>query len=578
MVISNTDDIGILDDEDNIEFEDPADNTHTSGTLTDTGYPLYKKMANINKNTFNELIKEFSFVIQKSYNGEYDKNKIYILEDWWKNLVLNSVTDIFTEDCRIRCRHKPNEMSLLEHWNANKEKLLKSTNDIMKLRELLYYTSLQCNNFNISIALTIFRLFKSKRILDITAGWGDKLVAAIGHDADYYFSSDPNLCMYDKYNHIIDTLANGGDKKNFIVENRSFEFVMLPLNKRFDMCLGMIPFYGKFIYSNSPEDPEFKYKTSDDWYKKFLLYSVKKSINVLAVGGYIIIYYIKSAIYDRLVSNINKYLRFRGIVSYYYPETKSVPRQMYVWKKDFDENPNFIVQRYEDIDIIRDDLLEAGTKQRALIGIIRKLSTQYDSFAIFVNDYGMDGLTLSYACSLFNKVAHIFVANSHKMRPGIKAKIVKYGGIIYDNTSSVEAKKIKGNRGDNMYEFLPGFESDMFSRTLEKKLRFSLGTTFVYQWINKYDEIWLADRVGNFSKVLFNIFKNSNIFTVKLDKQLHNDIDDPRYTVIEYQKPELKNNSVPFNSCPDFDAKAWNTLISSNKSKKNILFWNTAGG
>lgn len=583
---SSNDNDGLLKDIAKVDFNDSNPEIPMNGTLVDAGYPLYKKMATIDETSFKALVNSFTHVLKKKHDGKYDKHKLYILEDWWKNLALNCVTDLFTEDCRIKCKLN-NDITPLEYWEKHKNEMLMKTVDIMKLRELLYYTTTLCSNFRVSVAITILRIFKVKRWLDLSAGWGDRLVAAIGGNVDYYFATDPNLCLRDKYKDIINTLASEKDREKFVVENRGFEHVVLPSNKRFDMCFSSPPSYTMEIYSNSPEDSISRYKSEEEWYSKFLIYSIRKAINVLAIGGHLIIHLHNteptSTYLIKMVDNVSKYLKYKGIIYYYYhldPNAKLMG--MYVWKKLYDENPNFIIQRYENIDIIRDDLLESGSKQRAVISIIRKLSDKYNEFVVPTSEYGIGGLTLAYACKLFQKVAHIFVTDSSKMYPEIKAKIEKYGGIIHTGFRSM--KEIYSNiesfkEGKNIYEFQLGFEGELFAKTLEKKLKFALGTTFVYQWITRYDEVWIVGGTGSMSKILFNIFANSKIFVVQVGKEIVDTIKDPRYKIIKYNKPFSYRSEVvpPFNSIPNYDAKAWEMLIKSNRANKNILFWNVYG-
>lgn len=112
------------------------------------------------------------------------------------------MTDYFTEECRIHCNFKKFD-SPFEAWNKNKKELLEQTNDILELRDLMFSRFKMCNNFRITVALTILEIFSPKKWLDISAGWGDRLLAAIGYGVDRYFSADPNPCLTDKYKEII---------------------------------------------------------------------------------------------------------------------------------------------------------------------------------------------------------------------------------------------------------------------------------------------------------------------------------------------------------------------------------------
>lgn len=587
MIIEDNDDFLINTNEEKIEEDISREKTteiSPDGLLNDESYPLYKKMAKISKTSFDILVRKFVHNVQKEYNGKQDKQKMYIVEDWWGNADINNITDLFTEECRIRCTFGDRE-SPLDYWEKNKSKMLKTTLDIMKLREMLYFSTKLCNNFRISVAITILRLFKTKRWIDISAGWGDRLIAAIGSNIDYYFSTDPNMCLRDKYPKIIDTLAYEKDKGKFVIDNRGFEHAFLPQNKKFDLCFSSPPFYDLEDYSSNSEDSITQYKSEDEWYKKFLIYSIRKAINVLTVGGHVVLYMGESNntnYIPKMIKDVSKYLKYKGIIYYYYKEARPKLRAMYVWRKIYDENPNFILQTSNNIDIIRDDLLEAGTKQRVVISIVRRLSSKYDAFIIPISEHGIDGLTLAYACRLFNKGCHVFTIDSNTMLPEIKSKIEKYGGIIHSGFKSmddvyVNINTFKENR--NAYQFRLGYEDETFGKKLEKKLKFTLGTTFVYQWITKYDEVWVAGETGFLSRVLFNVFKNSKIFVVQLDKDMEH-ITDSRYEIIKYDSSSLQESKIipPFKTLIKRDGKAWELLVkSNNNNNKKILFWNTCG-
>lgn len=582
MIIDDDDDL--VSDIERLTHKDIRSSDSISNTLIGEGFPLYSKMARIDKKEFDKLISNFSYVIEDKYNGVYDKTKLYIVEEWWKNASINNITDLFTEDCRIKCSTK-NNITPLEYWEKNKDRLLKVTYGIMALREMLYFATELCDNFQITVILTILKLFKAKKWIDISAGWGNQLIAAIGHNIDYYFSTDPNLCLRGKYDSIIETLAYEKDRQKFVISNIGFEEVLIPLNKKFDICFSSPPIYDEKSYYLDSDDSIGKYKSIEEWYKRFLIYSIKKAANVLVTGGHMILraekYGSKNKINGvdfetKLISDVSKFLKYKGIIYYYYPESKSRPIPIYVWKKMYDENPNFIVQQYENVDIIRDDILDAGTKQRAIINIIGKLVKKFDAFVIPITEKSIDGLTLAYACRLFNRSAHIFVKDVTNMDQNIKFRIEKYGGIIHSDFKSMDDlnRNIDIFSSDrNMYKFNSGFESELFIKTLTKKLKFTLGTTFVYKWLTKYDEVWVADDTGGISKVLNNIFINSNIYAVKVGDTALESIG-LRYNIVDASN--IKDNiKPPFSASEHYGEKSWSAMINSDLSNKKVLFWNT---
>ena len=74
-----------------------------------------------------------------------------------------------------------------------------------------------CNNFQVIITMNIYKYFKAKRILDSSAGWGDRLVAAITSGIEYV-GVDPAKCQKPLYHKIIKTQQL--IKTNIIINNK----------------------------------------------------------------------------------------------------------------------------------------------------------------------------------------------------------------------------------------------------------------------------------------------------------------------------------------------------------------------
>lgn len=199
------------------------------------------------------------------------------------------ISDIFTESCRVKCKVKNNK-SIYEYF---KNKTLQSKwlnfDDLtyinMKiLRDRLYYSlsKIELNTFPAIVALTIYRQFKATMILDMSSGWGDRLLAAITYEDNikYYYGVDPNKCLFPGYKKII-KLAK--DKNKFIMINDCFENTNI--NKKFDMMFSSPPYFDfeKYIGKNQSYK---KYKKLNDWLNNFMYISIKKIYDLLIDGGY----------------------------------------------------------------------------------------------------------------------------------------------------------------------------------------------------------------------------------------------------------------------------------------------------
>ena len=305
---------------------------------TNLEYPYYKLIYKLDKKNIKNIVKNFKPIIinhipneLKKYNIiKYSDKEFIIIKDKWRdNYELNNLTDYFSENVRITCKFG-NKESPLEYWNNNKKRILNNTNDIHEMREIIYKNTKLCNNFRISLSLTILKIFKPKRWLDISAGWGDRLLSAILFKINLYYSTDPNKDLHPCYKNMIDTFVSNNNKKNFIIKENGFETdeFVIPYDN-FDIVFSSPPFFKLEKYSNYQNDSITKYDYEKEWTDKFLIKSIYKAVKHLKNGGYLLLYMGGSQyVMDKLLS-INNNLQYKGII-YYYDEK---PRSIYVWKK-----------------------------------------------------------------------------------------------------------------------------------------------------------------------------------------------------------------------------------------------------
>lgn len=303
-------------------------------------YPYYKYAydGDITKD-FKQLVFSFSSVISdkilvptRQRLLKYKNRFLIIEEEWDKNEELNNVTDYFTEQYRVKCNVK-NYISPYDYWQKNKDVILQNNESIKKIRDYMYNNTKLCNNFRISVALTVLNIFRPKSWLDISAGWGDRLVSAIGYGIDYYCGVDPNENLHNGYNDIINTLDPDGKNKYNLIKG-GFENAKLP-NMEFDIVFTSPPFFDYEIYSDNAEDSVVINKTADDWYNNFLMVSINKAYKYLKKGGHMILYIsdITGTSYvDRMVNDTKKFMKYEGIIYYHYKGAKTY-RPMHVFSK-----------------------------------------------------------------------------------------------------------------------------------------------------------------------------------------------------------------------------------------------------
>jgi hypothetical protein len=244
---------------------------------------------------------------------------------------MNMITDYFTDKCRNICVFKkflsPYDYYIKHKGEIVLQSLTNDKFDIDKFENVMYNKPEMkfCNNFQVSMAVSIYKLFGAKKIFDSSAGWGDRLIASIALNLEY-IGIDPSRCLKPLYKKIINTL--GSSKQS--IQNIGIEQVIVKdIGETCDLCFSSPPFYDLEVYDNSNEGQSIiGYKTQLDWEKSFLTVLVEQNIKVLKLYGYLVLY-IPENYYIIEYLNKHKQLCNRGIISFYTPKR----RKIFVWQK-----------------------------------------------------------------------------------------------------------------------------------------------------------------------------------------------------------------------------------------------------
>lgn len=333
---------------------------NTDKNLTNQ-YPLYRNNYKINVSRIIDIVKNMKSQLDiykiapntfkgypsnkfKSLNLNVDNHskKYYIIKSSWNdNLELNLLTDYFTETCRIQCAFK-NRISPLDYWNKNWNNIIKILKrkqlaiNYYNLRDEMFMWNKPCNNFRISVCLEVLKLFKPKKWLDISAGWGDRLLSALlythlNSQFELYCGIDPNPCLHPHYQEIIKTF-NKSSKNQYILIQDGFETAKLP-NTKFDLVFSSPPFFDLEIYSNVNANSIIKYKGEDAWFNGFLMPSLYKAEKYLEKGGYLVLYMGESQgtrYIPKMIKLLNE--KMSNIGMFYYTDSKKI-REFFCWCK-----------------------------------------------------------------------------------------------------------------------------------------------------------------------------------------------------------------------------------------------------
>jgi len=219
------------------------------------------------------------------------------------------------------------------------------------LREVLYEKSkhLECSVFKISVAKTIFKHFGVNTVLDPSAGWTDRLIAAAVSDVKLYHGVDPNLNLRDAFNNVINFLREQQSKdklsKEIDLNNYGLffdDFLILEgfPDNYYDMVFTAPPVYDYEIYVQNLSDPKqsiFQKRDVDSWLKEFLFPYLEKAWKKLRIDGRMLI-----AINDtntekfinKMLNFVNNELRgnYMGVISMINFD-KSDAEPIWVWQK-----------------------------------------------------------------------------------------------------------------------------------------------------------------------------------------------------------------------------------------------------
>jgi hypothetical protein len=288
---------------------------------------------------------------KKPINTYKNKYRQFINDDEENYEKINILSDYFSEKCRIKCKRYDSVYTPEEGYNNDKiltniiEELQKTNQEITNetLREKLYEKIPECANFKLTLAYSVIKYFKGTRVLDISAGWGDRLIGAIAYDKlEYYDGYDPSLCMKKYYKKIINKLSI--DKDKYKVETIPFEDSNL--TRTYNLIFTSPPFFDLEVYEENNEKQSITNASDiENWFNNMLMNWLRKAYNQLETKGHMVIniedkikkygeYKTETLYTERMINEINKFegIRFDGVIGHK-NINKSIVRPLFIWKK-----------------------------------------------------------------------------------------------------------------------------------------------------------------------------------------------------------------------------------------------------
>jgi 16S rRNA G966 N2-methylase RsmD len=187
----------------------------------------------------------------------------------------------------------------------------------------LYYSV--ASQFKVSIAKVIYDYFKAKNVLDISSGWGDRLVGFLSSRyTKTYVGIDPNVSLKKLYKRLYKSYKNHSEftgKKTKIIAKPS-EDVKFPRTKKFDLIFSSPPYFELEKYSNDTNQSSNRYDNIDDWLDGYLFHTLDNHLpHLKGTLALQISDYIKNGKRIQIIKPLQKYMKiyhpnfkYKGII------------------------------------------------------------------------------------------------------------------------------------------------------------------------------------------------------------------------------------------------------------------------
>ena len=324
--------------------------------------------------------------IDHTFRGKY-LILVHKLEDWENHDMLAS---IWTEPEQVKSSFG-GKKTPMEYWQEHHYQLIgKQKRSGLELREQIYKQSRkdksckEVTSFRPINFMFLVEFLGVNSVLDMCAGWGDRLVAAIASDLEQYVGVDCNPSLKTYLDEIIEFFKPEGDFKIITGQAEKIDLGSLLV----DAMITSPPYFDMEIYPG-PGQSISNYQTESAWTKHFLYAMIENSLKYIKNGGYLVMI-INQRPKQKYISNMLKWcadcpnLWYLGCIAY----SSHNPQPMWIWKKSIDcpkeiYNPPPIMSDFKivhpdgsprmTLPIVRDDKLNGGLMQRAL-GQMSRLS------------------------------------------------------------------------------------------------------------------------------------------------------------------------------------------------------------
>ncbi len=512
------------------------------------------------------------------------------------------VTDWFVENVRVLCTKLKYKHSAAEIFQQNVTQFKKfmaearnAPSPIIAAKHRFQKTlARDCDLFPAPIVYEFYRLWRPRNILDMCAGWGDRLLAALAYDPCFYCGVDPNEGLHTGYNEMIQFFAK--DTKKYLMLPRKFEEAELP-DIKYDLMFTSPPYFISEQYIKPDE-----YGGLEQWKNVFLFPSLKKTWDRINDFGRVAIVISDTVINDvpyKYTADMIKYMltlgaTFEGTILYQHVAwNRDIVQPVYVFRKlaQFDlkihrdiYNPPPIIRdvtfsfrgRIRTVKVVREDYLVGGSKQRAAAAILVRLAAKGYKTIIYRGPInGIASAAIGYLCSIIGltAVSIINAQRDHKSHYNhyMMHLAALHGTKIIEvnkEAADVEVKKIVASY-ENTFVIPLGFDFDEFREEVYNAL-----SVYKDHFTKDTVTLWSATTTGNMLRPLYKLFPSFKFACVLVGFKDESYIDHARSKI--YHAPETYYQHAirrpPYPAAADYDAKIWQFILTS--AENGDIIWN----
>lgn len=222
-----------------------------------------------------------------------------------------------------------------------------------------------------------------------------------------------------------------------------------------------------------------------------------------------------------------------------------------------------IIESYNGIKVVREDLLKVGSKARFGEALIAKC--KYDTIVYVQPRFGFAGISLTELCKTYNKKLVLFMPSSKE--------ISEHQAYCIENGCDYHFYRIAAMPNLNLIAKSWADKNNAFFIPLG--LKHELVTAMIIKVASEIQEpksFWTAFSTGVLNRALQIAWPNATANGLAVSRNIK-DGEKGTANIISSKYKFEQNAKIlpPFPSAPNYDAKVWEFL------KEGDLFWNVAG-